>query len=288
MNSKKWVITIAALVLLASFFLPWVAWNGIKVSGHALAGGSFFSLSEAQLGLVNPFPKISFLFFVFWLIPVLSLVIIYLVWTKKKTDWALLTAGFLSLSLLTLYYRFSDFGLGKAPWSVLGIGAWLQLMASLVLILASGTSLLKKVLWIVAGPVIVLGVFAITEKYIMGETHSETFDVKADYTLGVNDLVNEFKSSDNSANNKYFEKVLQVNGQATAITLLSDSSSTIRFGDSTSSYAIFSLEKSELNEVVKIKPGDAVSLKGVCSGSIYSEILSTLSITFKRSILVKK
>ena len=34
-----------------------------------------------------------------------------------------------------------------------------------------------------------------------------------------------------------------------------------------------------------IKAGDVISLKGVCSGSIFSEILGTTSVTFKRATL---
>jgi len=89
-------------------------------------------------------------------------------------------------------------------------------------------------------------------------------------------------------NKKYLDKTLVVNGNASAVEVLADSTSTIKFSDSTGSYAIFSLEKNQLDQVKNIKSGDAVSLKGVCSGSIFSEILGTTSISFKRATLNKK
>ncbi|MEQ1677440.1 MAG: hypothetical protein ABL876_12105, partial [Chitinophagaceae bacterium] len=53
--------------------------------------------------------------------------------------------------------------------------------------------------------------------------------------------------------------------------------------DSTGSYAIFSFEKSMYEKAKAVQQGDQVSLKGVCSGSIYSEILGTTAISFKRA-----
>lgn len=82
--------------------------------------------------------------------------------------------------------------------------------------------------------------------------------------------------------------MIQVKGDASSVDLLADSTSTIKFADSIGSYAIFSLEKDQFDKVKKLKPGDPVSLKGVCSGSIFSEILGTTSISFKRATFIKQ
>jgi hypothetical protein len=126
------------------------------------------------------------------------------------------------------------------------------------------------------------------EKKIFEETFESTDNIKADYTITSVDLLKEFAANDTAANKKYMEKVLLVTGNASAIDVAADSSSSIRFEDSTGSYAIFSMEKTEFNKVRDIKPGDAVSVKAVCSGSIFSDILGTTSISFKRSNLNKQ
>ena len=84
MISKKWLTIFCGAVLLISFFLPWVNWDGSKVTGYALASGDFFKISEAKLDLTNPFPKLSFTFFIFWLIPVLAAITIFFLVTNKK------------------------------------------------------------------------------------------------------------------------------------------------------------------------------------------------------------
>jgi hypothetical protein len=126
------------------------------------------------------------------------------------------------------------------------------------------------------------------EKEILKETFETTDQIKADYTMTATELIKEFNNADTAVNKKYLEKVLMVNGSVSAIEIAADSSSTIKFEDSTGSYAIFSLEKSQFDNVKMIKGGDMVSLKGVCSGSMFSEILGITSISFKRSIINKQ
>lgn len=284
----QWLHLLFGVVLIVSFFLPWMVWDGSKVSGYAMVSGDFFKISETKLGLENPFPKLSFTFLAFWFIPVLAAALIFLIGTKRKTGLLPFLTGALSLSLITLYILFTDFGTGNVL-GAMAIGIWLQIVAAIGLILSVSpkASLLKKVIWIIIGPVFVFASFKLIEKKIMAETHKDTADVKADYTVGADDLIKEFLSNDTATNKKYLEKVLVVNGNTSSVDVLTDSTCTVRFVDSTGSYIIFSLEKDQLDKVKNIKSGDPVSLKGVCSGSIFSEILGTTSISFKRATLNK-
>lgn len=253
--------------------------------------GSFFSLSEKVGGPENPFPQFSFSFYLFWLIPVLAISIIALVLLKKKASLIAFVAGALSLSLLAVYFLFSrtllDFGVGTKVSSMIQPGFYVNAFAAILLIITAFPvkRMVTKLIWLVVGPVFAYGAYMIGEKYIMSETHSATENVKADYTVNSVDLIKEFLANDTATNRKYLDKTMVINGNTSAVEILADSTSTIRFADSTGSYAIFSLEKSELPQVKNIKTGDMVSLKGVCSGSIFSEILGTTSISFKRAIL---
>lgn len=261
------------------------------VNGSAMATGDFFKTSAAAGGPENPFPKLSFSFYLFWIIPVLSALIIAFVLLKKKTVPFAYIAGATSLALITVFYLFSgilmDLGIGKSVAGMLKPAAYIHVIAAIGLIITAfpAKSFLPKIIWLLAGPVFAFGAFTAGEKYIMAETHAATENVKADYTLNSVDLIKEFLANGTATNKKYLDKTLVVNGNTSAVEILADSTSTIRFADSTGSYAIFSLEKSELPRVKNIKTGDAVSLKAVCSGSIFSDILGTTSISFKRAIL---
>lgn len=287
MTTKKWLLIFSSVLLIVTYFLPWVTWGGTHVAGHAPAAGSFFTVLETKLSLPgNPYPKLSFLFLAFWLIPILPATILFQQFAERRSGLLPYVAAFLSLSLITLFALFSDLGTGQY-FGFSTIWYWLHLLGAIVLVLSAEGGLLKKIGWLVIGPILVFGSFKIIEKKFFAEGQKNTATEKADFTMSAEALMAEFLRTDSSANKKYIEKMIQVDGPASAIDIAADSTSTIKFADSTGSYAIFSFEKADYPDVKTIKAGDNISLKGVCSGSIYSEILGTISISFKRSIINK-
>lgn len=293
-NRSKWLHWIAGLVLLVSYFLPWVKWQSIRVSGYDLPAGNFFRISESNFKLGNPFPQLAFSFYTFWLIPVLIVLTIAMVWQNKKASLFAFIAGAMALSQVTVYYLFSntlvDLGVGSSAFAMLQPASFATVAAAILFI---STALkehnwLKKFAWLIIGPVLAFAAYKMGEKYVMAETFTNTNDIKADYTVNATDLIREFMANDTAANNKYREKILVVNGRATQAEQKADSTAIIQFADSTGSYIAFSFEKDQYEQVKQIKTGDEVSLKGSCSGSIYSEILGTTAITFKRATLNKK
>lgn len=284
----------AAVVLVVSFFLPWVDWDGSMVKGMDMATGNFFGISDARFGVANPFPKTAPLLYAFWIIPLFGLISAGLALVKKKTVPFAYIAGAASLALVTIYILFSntliDLGAGQSVTKMLKPSAYIHAIAAIILIItAYGVKTNSwKIAWLLLGPVIAFASFKIGEKYVMGETHKQTENVKADYTVLADALIREFMENDTAANHKYVEKMLVVEGKISALDIQPDSSATLKFADSTGSYAIFSFEKTQLPALSSIKAGDQVSVKGVCSGSIFSEILGTTSISFKRATLYNK
>lgn len=123
--------------------------------------------------------------------------------------------------------------------------------------------------------------------YFATLTHSDTSDIKADYTVEAIPFIKEFEKDYKAANNKYAEKIIAVSGVVTA-SLLADTTINIEMKDTaTGSYAIFAFQQQHMNEAKSIKAGDKVTIKGSCSDGIYSEILGTYFISFKRSVIDK-
>ena len=89
------------------------------------------------------------------------------------------------------------------------------------------------------------------------------------------------------ANKKYAEKIITVNGRVTE-TESADTTINIKMIDSlTDAYIIFAFQEQHLKEAKQLKEGDSVSIKGSCSGGIYSNILETEFVTFKRCTVNK-
>jgi uncharacterized protein (UPF0333 family) len=123
--------------------------------------------------------------------------------------------------------------------------------------------------------------------YIMTEEFSDTSSAKAAYTVNAMDLLREFQESDSIANKKYAEQIITVNGRISEIET-ADTTANIKFIDTTTgSYLIFDFQAQHAAEAKTLNIGDSVSLKGSCSGSIYSQLRKAHMISFKRSALNK-
>lgn len=135
-----------------------------------------------------------------------------------------------------------------------------------------------------AGLVLVI-LFAGVYWYYATEKYADTKNVKSDYTVNAIEFIREFQQQPDESNKKYTDKIITVNGIVSEIEP-SDTTLNIKFIDTASgSYAIFAFQSQHVNEVKSVKVGDQVSIKGSCSGGIYSDILEATSITFKRSTL---
>jgi tRNA_anti-like len=124
--------------------------------------------------------------------------------------------------------------------------------------------------------------------YVATEKFSDTKDRKAAYTVSAFDFIKEFLQNDSAANAKYREKIVTINGTISALEAPDTATVNVKFVDpATGSYIIFAFQETHLSEGKNLKAGDIVSIKGSCSGGVYSEILEVTKIDFKRSTLNK-
>jgi hypothetical protein len=279
--------------LIIAFFIPWVTWDIKKITGADMAQGNFFAISETNFGLANPFPKFGFITLITWLIPVSAAITLLLALLNKRTSLPSLLAGIMALSLVALYILFTKKVLGDlgVKHSV-EIGYYITILAAMGIILASPSrgprEWLTKSVALVAGPAITYFGFMATFSYMQNEEFEDTANSVSAYTVNALDLIREFQTNDSIANAKYREKIITVNGNISTIELPNDSTVNIKFTDTTGSYAIFPFHGEYVVQAKNLKEGEAVSVKGSCSGGVLSEILGIHSITFKRSTLNKK
>ncbi|HMP92973.1 MAG TPA: hypothetical protein PKD90_08895 [Phnomibacter sp.] len=123
--------------------------------------------------------------------------------------------------------------------------------------------------------------------YVFTEKYDDTSTLKADYSLSAEALLTEFGQQTQAANRRYTEKILEVSGTVNQVEAV-DTTVNVKFVDSTTgSYAIFSFQAQDAAKARNIKAGDAVTIRGSCSGGGYSQILETAYVNFKRCTLVK-
>ena len=100
-------------------------------------------------------------------------------------------------------------------------------------------------------------------------------DAKADYTLNTKQIVDEFTFSEDSANKKFLNKIIEISGPLASVEKNKDSSVNIILRNEGE---ISGVSCSLLQEVIKdtslIKIGQTVTLKGKCSGMLMDVILN--------------
>jgi len=283
---------LSASAMLVSFFLPWVKWEEYKMTGLDLPTGHFFATSAEKFGLANPYPQFNFTFYLFILIPVLTIVASFLHIKGKKAGWIAAIAGSLSLTLVTMYAIFThtllDLGVGKSLSGMIQPSLYIHGLAALLFIWTSRPDgILLKTAWILIGPILAYGGYSIVKYQVENETFSNTTKEKPAYTVNAAELIQEFISSDSSANKKYTDKIIVVNGRISELEA-ADSTINVKFTDSTSgSYAIFDFQAADVAAVKKMAVGDSVSIKASCSGGIFSRLRQATVINFKRSAINK-
>ena len=295
-DTKKyinWAAVFFAILLAGSFFLPWVNWEGTGIPGYAMPAGEFFSLSDKKYGLANPYPGLDILLKLFWLIPAAALVTIIAGLAGKKIALPASLAGLLALSLATIYILFSNtllmLGVGKSLVGNLSFGIYLTILAALGLIIAvMRRNGLAATGLIIAGPLAAWIGFMIISKQLEGEKYKDSAEVVSAYTVDALDLISEFKANDSLSNAKYREQIITVKGRISEIESQDANTVNIKIADSTGSYLIFPLQDNYLAEAKTLVAGETVVIRGSCSGGIYSDILETEIITFKRCALLKQ
>jgi hypothetical protein len=104
--------------------------------------------------------------------------------------------------------------------------------------------------------------------YVFHKEHPNTFELNAVYKISADDLFKEFEANEATANAKYLGKIIQVEGKIVGIKEFSGSYQ-VSFVDEVfgvtcmidSNYAV-----QQKKEILNIKPGNQIKIKGQCNG----------------------
>jgi hypothetical protein len=124
---------------------------------------------------------------------------------------------------------------------------------------------------------IVLGVVLFIRFYIFKEAATSVASKKADIILEAGDLVNSFETDEKTANTNYLNKIVEVKG---VVDNVADSKSDISVylkQKGKTSGVMCSFDKAEYQKN-PVKPGDHVSIKGICSGYLMDVVLNKCAV----------
>jgi len=133
LNIKK-IENICAIIIIVAFFLPWVSLGFISFSGYDLPNlASFVNSFDAAFSENGESSGSANSLYAVYLIPLLSISILFMEYLGKESKKLCLTAGTLNVVGFLYVLIFETEG----DIGMMGIGIWITVLASVVMLLAA-------------------------------------------------------------------------------------------------------------------------------------------------------
>lgn len=107
-------------------------------------------------------------------------------------------------------------------------------------------------------------------------THKDTARLKPVYSLAATDLEKEFEGNETASTQKYADKVLRVEGIVKEVVKDDKGFYTVVLGDTLSMSSVrCSIDSLHSKDVMEVKKGTTLAVKGICSGFNADEMLGS-------------
>ena len=119
---------------------------------------------------------------------------------------------------------------------------------------------------------LVAGIYGYREFH---RTHADATHTKADVTLQADALVKAFSDNETQADSMYLDKIISVSGTVIGMETDSQGIYTIMLdGKNDMSNVSCQMDERHNNDAASIKKGDAVTMKGTCTGILMDVVLN--------------
>ncbi|MFA7445881.1 MAG: hypothetical protein WCY89_08025 [Flavobacteriaceae bacterium] len=118
---------------------------------------------------------------------------------------------------------------------------------------------------------ILIALFVFIKLY--NKPHIDVGDSKADYVMSIEAIAGDFEENEAVANEKYLDKIIQVEGVINDIAL-SDGNSILTLKARQSDQSVVcTMAASENIKIVGLQKGNTVTVRGICTGYLMDVIL---------------
>lgn len=109
--------------------------------------------------------------------------------------------------------------------------------------------------------------------YLFNKKHVSVAEVKPDFSMDAHSLVSEYDSNEKSANSKYLGKVIEVKGVVAEKMKNQKGNYNVTLQGPDISGIGCEFEPAAQNNVMQIKEGQEVTIKGVCTGVLMDVVM---------------
>lgn len=109
--------------------------------------------------------------------------------------------------------------------------------------------------------------------YFYNKPHIDVQKSEADYVLTAQNLIKEYQENEAVTNEKYSENIILVKGKVFEVSTLKGNSVITLKDDDSESSIICHLLPGENGKAMKLKEGQEISIKGICTGYLLDVIM---------------
>jgi hypothetical protein len=132
----------------------------------------------------------------------------------------------------------------------------------------------KKRILIIAGvlaaALLAAGIYGWREYH---RQHEDTADISAAFTVPAPTLMKAFQDNEDKANKQYNDKVVDIRGTVVKIEHNDSTQTVLLDGQSAMGGVICQFEPSHKDELASLRPGQPVTIRGVCTGVLMDVVL---------------
>ena len=137
---------------------------------------------------------------------------------------------------------------------------------------------MKKVLIVLLGLVILGGIGGY---FLWNKPHQDVASAKADVVFTADHLLNAFETDENAANAKYLDKIIKVNGMIKDIENNDAGEISVILATDNEMSSVICNFAPDFGDTQKLKSGDEIVIKGLCSGYLMDVVLDRCALAQK-------
>lgn len=137
----------------------------------------------------------------------------------------------------------------------------------------------KKTLYLCLGFTIIIGLCSYVFFIFYSPAKIDVSKTAKEITTSAQVLVNEFMLDEKQANQKYVDKIIELEGKLKEVTFTNNKTTLILYSNHKDSYVICELEKNQLKNNKKLMPNQKTKIKGICKGFLKDVIFLNCILT---------
>ena len=131
----------------------------------------------------------------------------------------------------------------------------------------------KNKLIIISILLILISGIGIGIELMFNKPHISVEQSKADIFVSANTFLNDFESNENKANTKYLEKIVEVTGTVSNLSINKDKGIITLENHGSMGNILCHLSQTETKKIKNINKGNSITIKGICTGYLMDIVL---------------